>query len=123
MKRIILCLAGILLIVPVLFGCNLQTNQPSTVPATPTTNQNVTGVFAGVKVAGAGLNATISVQTAGGTQSYPISPNATLTLSGQICTLNDLAAIQAGNTSFNCTVVYNDQLGVFGVYVTGGTAK
>lgn len=34
-----------------------------------------------------------------------------------------LAAIQAGNASYNCTVVYNDQMGVFGVYVTGGTAK
>ncbi len=109
------------MVVPVLAGCNLQTNQPSTVPATQTANQNVTGVFAGVKVTGA--NSTVTVQTAGGTQSYSISPNTTLTLGGKACSINELAGIQAGNTSYNCTVVYNDQLGVFGVYVTGGTVK
>ncbi|MDO8578153.1 MAG: hypothetical protein Q7R50_03125 [Dehalococcoidales bacterium] len=123
MKRKFFGIAGILLVMLVFAGCNLQTNQPTTVPKTPTANQNVTGVFAGVKVASAGGNSSINVQTAGGTQSYSISPNTTLTLGGQACTLNDLAAIQAGNTSYNCTVVFNDQMGVFGVYVTGGTAK
>jgi hypothetical protein len=63
------------------------------------------------------------VQTAGRTQSYSISPNATLTLGGKACSIDELAAIQANNTSYNCTVIYNDQLGVFGVYVTGGAAK
>ena len=121
MKRSLLGLASVLLVMLVLTGCNLQTSQPSTVPAVPTANQNVTGVFAGVKATGA--NSTVSVQTAGGTQSYAISPNTTLTLGGKSCSINDLAAIQAGNTSYNCTVVYNDQMGVFGVYVTGGTAK
>ncbi len=119
MKRLRLGLACILTAMLVSTGCNLQTDKPSTVPTTPTANQNVTGVFAGVKLA----NSTISVQTAGGTQSYAISPNTTLTLGGKACTINDLAAIQTGNTTYSCTVVYNDQMGVFGVYVTGGTAK
>ena len=122
MKRIVLGLTGTLLVILVFTGCNLKTNEPSTVPSTPTANQNVTGVFAGVKMASGG-NGTVSVQTAGGTQSYSISPNTTLTLGGKSCSINDLASIQAGNTSYNCTVVYNDQMGVFGVYVTGGTAK
>ena len=123
MKRIILGFGGCLLVMLVFTACNLQTDQPSTVPATPTVNQNVTGVFAGVKVAGPGQNATVNVQTAGGTQIYLISPNTTLTLGGKACSINELASIQAGNTSYNCTVVYNDQMGVFGVYVTGGTTK
>jgi len=113
----------ILMVMLVFSGCNLQTNQPSTVPATMTANQNVTGVFAGVRVAAVGGNATVNVQTAGGTQAYSISPNASLTIGGKACSINDLAAIQAGNTSYNCTVIYNDQMGVFGVYVTGGTTK
>jgi hypothetical protein len=122
MRNKVVFTAGVLFILFVAMGCNLQTNQPSTVPATPTANQNVTGVFAGVKAAGAG-NSTITLQTAGGMQSYSISPNATVSLGGKACSINDLAALQAGNTSYNCTVVYNDQMGVFGVYVTGGTGK
>jgi len=122
MGRMFFIAACILTVILFPAGCNLQTNQASTVPATPTANQNVTGVFAGVKVAGAG-NSTVTVQTAGGPQSYSISSNTTVTLGGKACSINDLAAIQAGNTSYNCTVVYNDQLGVFGVYVTGGTVK
>ena len=102
-------------------GCSVQTDQPGTVPSVQTANQNVTGVFAGVKVAGG--NATVNVNTPGGTQTYTISPNATLTLGGKSCSIDELAAIQSGNTSYNCTVVYNDAMGVFGVYVTGGTAK
>ena len=123
MKRLLSGVACIFTVMLVLTACNLQTGQPSTVPANPTTNQNVTGVFAGVKVAGPGQNATVNVQTAGGTQIYLISPNTTLTLGGKACSINELASIQAGNTSYNCTVVYNDQMGVFGVYVTGGTTK
>mgnify|MGYP001602489745 CR=1 FL=1 len=123
MKRIDMVLAGILLIVPVLTGCNLQTDKPTPVPTTPTQNQNVTGLFGGVKVPAGGGNATVNVQTSNGTQTFVISPNATLTLGGQACTIDDLAAIQVGNTSYNCTVVVNDQMGVFGVYVTGGSVK
>lgn len=122
MKTILLAAACIFTAMLVSAGCNLETDQPSTVPATPTANQNVTGVFAGVKVASTG-NSTVNVQTAGGTQAYLISPNTTLTLGGKACSIDDLAVIQTGNTSYNCTVVYNDQMGVFGVYVTGVTTK
>ncbi len=122
MKRIFFFSAGLLLILAVAGACSVQTNQPSTVPTTPTQNQNVTGVFAGVNVVPGG-NSTIKVITVNGTQTLPIAPNATFSLAGQACSINDLAAIQAGNTSLNCTVAYNPQLGVFGVYVTGGGTK
>jgi ABC-type Fe3+-hydroxamate transport system substrate-binding protein len=107
-----------LLAVVVMAGCSVQTNQPSTVPALPTTNQNVTGLFAGINAVPGG-NSTIKLVTSNGTQTLPLAPNATFSLSGQACSLNDLAAIQAGNTTYNCSVLYNSQIGVFGVYVTG----
>ncbi len=123
MRRILVAATSVLMVILALTGCNLQTNQPTTVPKTPTVNQNVTGLFAGASVATAGGDATIKVQTPNGTQTFSVSPNATLTLAGQACSINDLASIQAGNTSYNCTVLFNEQMGVFGVYVTGGTAK
>lgn len=108
----------ILLVITFSAGCNVQTDQPTTVPKLPTANQNVTGLLTGVN-AEPGGNSTIQIQTANGTQIFTIAANTTFNLSGQACSIDDLAAIQAGNMSLNCTVLYNDELGVFGVYVTG----
>ncbi len=120
MKKIIL--AAFILFGITAAGCNVQTNQPSTVPSLPTQNQNVTGLLTGVKAVPGG-NSTITIQTANGTRTFSVAANTTLNLSGQACSITDLAAIQAGNTSLNCTVLYNEQLGVFGVYVTGNSSK
>lgn len=118
-KLYLILLAFILTVMPAAAGCNVQTDQPTTVPKLPTPNQNVTGLLTGVQALPGG-NSTVTIQTLDGPKTFPIAANTSLNLSGQACSINDLAAIQAGNTSLNCTVLYNDQLGVFGVYVTGG---
>ena len=123
MKQIWVLTLGILVALSFAAGCSVQTEQPSTVPATPTANQNVTGLFVGATAAVSGGNATVNIQTSGGAQTFLISPNTTLTLGGKACTINDLTALQSGNNSYNCTVIYNNAMGVFGVYVTGGIAK
>lgn len=53
---------------------------------------------------------TVTLHTDQGTQTFPITPNTTLTLDGQACTLDQLDALQASSgENFNCVVIYDDQ--------------
>jgi ABC-type enterochelin transport system substrate-binding protein len=112
MKRFTLLASVAWLVATVVFvvGC---TAQPAASPMAPmsTGMQNVSGILKTVtKNAGAG--GSLTVQTAQGNTNLAITPNTTITLEGKVCTVDQLAALQIANVSYNCTsVVYMDENG------------
>ena len=116
MKKLVFMVTAVLLVMAVLsVGCTPKAAPPA--PAAPTT-QNVTGEFKGVTPATPGANATVTVQPAQGPPlTFSLAANATFAFEGQACTLEALENYIAANVSYNCTVVYDEQLDVIAVYV------
>lgn len=116
MKSLVFVVIGVLLAMVVLsVGCATKT--PPTVPTAPT--QNVTGILKDVNVPAEPGKDVITIETPQGLQTFPVTSNTTYTLEGKICKLEDInKAVEAANVSYNCTLVYDEELGAIGAYVT-----
>ena len=77
------------------------------------TNQTATGTLQGVTSPNSTGQASVTLQTPqGNTMTLPVTSNTAIALDGQVCTIDQLAAFQAANVSFNCTSVwYMDENG------------
>jgi hypothetical protein len=122
MKRTAFVIIGILLAgVIITAGCTSNTNMPTmpAMPAMPT--QNITGVLKNVVKPAAG-NSTLTVQNQQGNMTVSITPNTAVFIDGQACTVDQLAALQLANASYNCTTVFyidgNGQMVTVDVNVT-----
>ena len=116
MKSLVFVVIGVLLAMVVLsVGCATKT--PPAVPKAPT--QNVTGTLKDANTPAEAGQDVVTVETPQGLQTFPVTSNTTYTLEGKICTLEDInKAVEAANVSYNCTLVYDEELGAIGVYVT-----
>ena len=115
MKRLVFVVTGVLLATAILsVGCGAKTTPA---PAAPT--QNVTGTLKDANTPAEAGQDVVTVETPQGLQTFPVTSNTTYTLEGKICTLEDInKAVEAANVSYNCTLVYDEELGAIGVYVT-----
>lgn len=115
MNRLIFGLMGGFLVLTVLFvGCATKT---TLAPAAPT--QNVTGTLKDANTPAEAGKDVVTVETPQGLQTFLVTSNTTYTLEGKICSLEDInKAVEAANVSYNCTLVYDEELGAIGVYVT-----
>ncbi len=117
MKRIIFVTAVLLLTITAFTaGCTKK----SPAPVVPT--QNITGVLKNVTENSQAGQGTITIQNPQGSATLPVGPNTTFFLNGQACTIDQLAALQVANVSYNCTTVFymdeNGQMVTVGVNVT-----
>ena len=115
MKKGVYVLSGLLLVVTMVFaiGCTKT-------PAAPAT-QTITGTISPNAVTPAttpGGNATITITTPTGLEIYPVSPNASTTYAGQVCSVDQLDQYIAAGSTYNCTVVIGPYNNVEGIYVT-----
>ncbi len=110
MKKAILVVTVLLLVLAtVVVGC---ATKPSPAPTQP---PSVTeGTLGGVDT----QKPAVTVETPKGRQTFPIGPNTGLTLNGQACSLDDLAALQASGEPYNCIVVYDEEGNTIAVNVT-----
>lgn len=114
MKRLVFVVTVALLAIAILsVGCSAkETPKPAAKPP-------VTGILTDVNTPVEGGQATVKVND----QLVTVMPDTVLAFNGQFCTLDDLekklAAATAANTSYNCTIVYDDMLGALAVYVAG----
>ena len=115
MKSLVFVVIGVLLAMVVLpVGC---AKTPPVAPKAPT--QNVTGTLKDVNTPADAGKDVVTVETPQGLQTFPVTSNTTYTLEGKICKLEDInKVVEAANVSYNCTIVYDDELGAIGVYVT-----
>ena len=115
MRRFVFLITGILLATVILsVGCGTKATPA---PAAPT--QNVTGVLKDVNTPAEAGKDVVTVETPQGLQTFPVTANTTYTLEGKTCTLEELnKVVEAANVSYNCTLVYDEELGAIGVYVT-----
>lgn len=103
MKRFVFVLAGILLAMMILSaGCSKPTPAPSA-PEIKTNTGNLTDINTPAEPG----PDTITVQTPQGATTLPIATDATFSLNGQACTLDQLAGLELAGTSYNCTYVYS----------------
>ncbi len=116
MKRFVFVVIGILLAMMILsVGCATKT--PPAVPKAPI--QNVTGTLKDANTPVEAGQDVVTVETPQGLRTFPLTSNTTYTLEGKICSLEDInKAVEAANVSYNCTLVYDEELGAIGVYVT-----
>lgn len=115
MKSPIFVVTGVLLAMVILsVSC-----APKATPAPKAPTQNVTGTLMDVNTPPEAGKDVVTVQTPQGLQTFPVTSNTTYTLEGKICTLEDInKVVEAANASYNCTLVYDEELGAIGVYVT-----
>lgn len=87
-----------------------------------TPSQNVTTGVLGTVTSQPGGQGSVTVVTPQGNTTLPVTSNTTLELNGQVCTIDQLDALEAANVSYNCTSVYymdeNGQIVTVGVNVT-----
>lgn len=117
MKRLIFVVTVVLLAMAILsVGCTKATPAPAAKPP-------ATGALTDVNTPAEGGQDTVTIQTPQGPTAVHVTDQTGIAFNGQVCTLDDLeaklAAAAAANTSYNCTIVYDDMLGALAVYVTG----
>ena len=102
MKRFVFVLAGILLVMMILSaGCS----KPAPAPSAPV-EKTGTGTLTDINTpAEAGADA-ITIKTPEGAATLPIAADATFSLNGQTCSLDQLAGLELAGVSYNCTYVY-----------------
>ncbi len=121
MKKVVYVLLGLTLSIVLVAGTACTSGGTPSGGNTGTT-QNITGTVTGNPVTApttAGGNETITITTPSGPQIFPVSPNASTTFAGQACTIDQLNQYVADNTTYNCSIVYTDQLGVIAINVAG----
>ncbi len=118
MKKVVYVLLGLLLasVTVVGAGCTTKTTPPAQ-------NQTITGTVTGNPITTTGGNTTITITTPSGPQVFPVSPTPSTTFAGQACTIDQLNQLVADNQSYNCTIVYSDQLGVVAINVVGSSSN
>lgn len=89
------------------------TTPATTTPAAPSTVTSVEGTLGEVDV----QKSTITVETGQGSKAFVITPNTSLTLMGQTCSLAQLEELQASGQDFDCTAVYDDDGNVLALNV------
>jgi hypothetical protein len=115
MKRFFMVSTGVLLAMTMLSaGC-----AKATPAATPAATPPVTGALTGVNTPAQAGPDVVTVQTPQGPTSVQVTPQTGLSFNGQFCTIDQLDALMTSNSSYNCTIVYDDQMGALAVYVTG----
>lgn len=117
MKRLVFVVTVVLMAMAILsVGCTKATPAPAA--QTP-----ATGALTGVNTPAEPGQDVVTVQTPQGPTAVHVEGDTVIAFNGQFCTLDDLeaklAAATAANTSYNCTIVYDDMLGALAVYVTG----
>lgn len=113
MKRLIFVGTVVLLAMAILTaGCTKAT------PA-PMPNETVTGTLTNVNTPADPGQDAITVQTPQGPTVINVTPQTGISFNGQACTVDELDAKIAANTSYNCTIVFDPMLGATAVYVTG----
>ncbi len=117
MKRLVFVVTMVLLAMAILtVGCTKAT-------PTPAAKTPVTGKLTEVNTPKDAGQDAITVQTPQGPTSVHVTDQTGFAFNGQFCTLDDLNAkidaAAAANTSYNCTIVYDEMLGALAVYVTG----
>ena len=117
MKRLVFVLTVVLLAMAILsVGCTKATPAPAAKPP-------VTGGLTDVNTPAEGGQDTVTVTTPQGPTAVHVTDQTGFSFNGQFCTLDELeakvAAAEAANISYNCTIVYDDMLGALAVYVTG----
>ncbi|MDO8716881.1 MAG: hypothetical protein Q7J73_08780 [Dehalococcoidales bacterium] len=120
MKRLVFVVTVVLLAIAILSGgCSTKTT-PAPAPAA---KPPATGVLTDVNTPAEGGQDVVTITTPQGPTSVQVTPQTGFAFNGQFCTLDDLeakiAAAEAANVSYNCTIVYDDMLGALAVYVTG----
>ena len=116
MKRYIFGLTGGFLVMTALMalsvGCTPKAAKPT---------QNVTGILNEVNTPAEAGKDTVTVQSPQGPQSIAITPDTNFTLDGKTCNFLDISkALDSGNQTYVCTVVYDDVLDAVAVYVKKG---
>lgn len=115
MKRLVFVVTVVLLAMAILTaGCTKATPKEEKMPT-----QNVTGTLKDVNTPKEAGQDAITVQTPQGSTSINITPQTGLSFDGKACTVDELDAKIAANTSYNCTIVFDPMLGAVAVYVTG----
>lgn len=107
MKRIVFVVTvGLLAMVILFVGCATKTSQHQH-QKMPT--QNVTGELKYLSVPLEGGNATVTVETPQGRQTFQLTANTTYSINGQPCKLEDIGrALADGNTTYTCALVYEE---------------
>lgn len=120
MTRLMFVLTLVLLMLTAaLAGCAKE--EPA-VTVTPAPTTNITGALEGENPpagAEAGVEAILTVVNPIGYQIFPVNPVPELTFGGKACTLEDLENYQASGLPYNCAIVYDNEMGALGVYVSG----
>ena len=103
MKKFVFVFAGILLAMTILSaGCSKPAPAPSA-PEKKTGSGTLTDINT-PKEAGADA---ITIKTPEGVKALPIAADATFSLNGQTCTLDQLDGLELAGVSYNCTYVYS----------------
>lgn len=114
MKRLIFVVTVVLLAMAILAtGCTKK-EEPKPMPS-----ETVTGTLKDLNTPKEAGQDEITIQTPQGPTVIKVTPQTGLSFNGQACTVDELDAKIAANTSYNCTIVFDPMLGATAVYVTG----
>lgn len=114
MKKVVYVLLGLILVITMVAGtgCGSKTVKPAAKPP-------ATGTLTDVNTPGEAGQDTVTINTPQGNVAVQVTPQTGLAFNGQFCTIDDLEKKISANSSYNCTIVYDDMLGALAVYVTG----
>ena len=119
MRRIFVPAMVAMLLIAAVAGCTKEESPPAvtTTPAPTIT----TGTLEGQTPPAAPVSAEAipTVVNRIGYQIFPVNPAPALTFSGKACTLEDLQKYQESGQPFECAIVYDEEMGSMGVYVSG----